>query len=185
MENHGVLMSGEDARECLALHEDWVMRCERYFAEKAPKLAGPPAIGSAELRAIMGQLRKAWREANGGHPFLRYSEDMELAGAACGEGAGILSQGALTPDHIVYAGGRAVYAASLEELPALVRQRLVEKSPLRVALVKDRGAFVMASDAAKLDAAEALAIAGARIARLAAGAGGARNLSSRRGGFHR
>ena len=177
MENHGVLVAGENAQECLALHQDWVSRCERYFEPQAPAIESPREIGSAELRRTMVELRRAWREVNGGRPFVRYSENPELAGAACAEWAGLFSQGALTPDHIVYTGARSVQAESIEELPALVRSALAEKSPPRLALVGNAGAFLFAADPVKLDAAEALAVAGARIVRLTAGRGGARNLS--------
>jgi NAD(P)-dependent dehydrogenase (short-subunit alcohol dehydrogenase family)/rhamnose utilization protein RhaD (predicted bifunctional aldolase and dehydrogenase) len=177
MENHGILVAGENARECLALHDDWVTRCERYFKPGAPPVATGAAIGSTELRRAMAELRRVWREAFGTPSFLRFSENPELAGAARGEAAGILSAGALTPDHIVYTGAHAVLAESLEELPARLKSALTEKAPPRLALVRNVGAFLCAADPVKLDAAEALAGAGATIVRLAAGRGGARNLS--------
>jgi NAD(P)-dependent dehydrogenase (short-subunit alcohol dehydrogenase family)/rhamnose utilization protein RhaD (predicted bifunctional aldolase and dehydrogenase) len=183
MENHGVLVAGENAEACLTLHEDWVSRCERHFEPQAPVLERPGEIGSAELRRTMVELRRAWREVNGGRPFVRYSENPELAGAACAEWASLLSEGALTPDHIVYTGAHAVRAESIEDLPALVRSALAEKSPPRLALVRNVGAFLFAADPLKLDAAEALAVAGARIVRLAAGSGGARNLSASSANF--
>ncbi len=176
MENHGILVAGENARECLELHEDWVERCRRYFASAAPP-APAAAIASAELRRAMAEVRRAWREVFGTPVFARFSGNPELAGAAHGEAAGILAAGALTPDHIVYTGARAVLAESLEELPARLKSALKEKAPPRLALVRNVGAFLFAADPVKLDAAEALAVAGATIVRLAAGKGGARNLS--------
>jgi len=177
MENHGLLVSASGARECLALHDEWVARCERHFLPAAPPVRPAPGIGSAALRKTLVELRRVWRDVFGTRPFVRFSGDKELAGAACGEAAGIFSAGALTPDHIVYTGAHAVVAESLDELPAKLRPALTEKSPPRVAMVRNVGTFLLAADAAKLDAAEDLAVAGARITRLATGRGGARNLS--------
>ncbi len=177
MENHGLLVAAADARQCLALHEEWVRRCERYFAPAAPPLADAPQIASATLRETMAALRRSWREARGGRPFLRLSAHPEAAGAAREEVARVLTAGSLTPDHIVYTGARAVAADSVAELPAKMKQVLTEKAAPRVALVKGVGTFVWAEDPLKLDAAEALAAAGARIVRLAAGRGGAHNLA--------
>jgi NAD(P)-dependent dehydrogenase (short-subunit alcohol dehydrogenase family)/rhamnose utilization protein RhaD (predicted bifunctional aldolase and dehydrogenase) len=178
MENHGLLVAGADASECLALHDEWVARCERYFSPAALAVRPVPGIGSAALRKTMVELRRVWREAFGARPFIRFSSDKELAGAAGGEAADIFAAGSLTPDHIVYTGAHAVVAESLEELPAKLKPALTEKSFPRVALVRNAGTFVLAADAAKLDAAEDLAVAGARIIRLAAGRGGAHNLST-------
>ena len=177
MENHGILVSASGAGECLALHDQWVRRCERYFSPVAPGVNSAPGIGSAALRKTMAELRKVWRDQFGARPFARFSADPELAGAACGDAAGIFADGALTPDHIVYTGAHAVVAESLEELPAKLRPALAEKSPPRVALVRNAGAILLAADPVKLDAAEDLAAAGARITRLAAGRGTAHNLS--------
>jgi NAD(P)-dependent dehydrogenase (short-subunit alcohol dehydrogenase family)/rhamnose utilization protein RhaD (predicted bifunctional aldolase and dehydrogenase) len=177
MENHGLLVSASGAHECLALHDEWVARCERYFAPQAPPVNLAPEIGSAALRKTMVELRRVWRDTFQARPFARFSGDKELAGAACGEAAGIFASGALTPDHIVYTGAHAVVAESLDELPAELKPALAEKSPPRVALVRNVGAFLLAADPVKLDAAEALAVAGARITRLAAGRGSVHNLS--------
>jgi NAD(P)-dependent dehydrogenase (short-subunit alcohol dehydrogenase family)/rhamnose utilization protein RhaD (predicted bifunctional aldolase and dehydrogenase) len=177
MENHGILVAAADAGGCLALHEDWVARCEKYFVTEAP--SAPPAaeIGSAPLRKTMVELRRAWREAYGTRPFARFSEAGELAGAARGPAAGVMACGALSPDHIVYTGAHAVLAESLDELPGRWKAALAEAGPPRVAIVRNMGAFLLASDPLKLDAAEALAVAGARIIHLASGRGGAHNLS--------
>ena len=177
MENHGILVAGSDARECLALHDEWVARCERYFLPAAPPVRTAPEIGSAALRKTLVELRRVWREAFGARPFIRFSSDEELAGAACGEAADLFAAGSLTPDHIVYTGAHAVVAESLDELRAKLKPALAEKSFPRVALVRNVGTFVLAADPAKLDAAEDLAAAGARIIRMAAGRGGAHNLS--------
>jgi len=177
MENHGLLVSASGAGECLALHDEWVRRCERYFSPAAPPVRPASGIGSAALRKTMVELRRTWRDRFGARPFVRFSGDAELAGAACGDAADIFAAGALTPDHIVYTGAHAVVAESLDELPAKLRPALTEKSPPRVALVRNVGAFLLAADPVKLDAAEDLAAAGARIVRLAAGRGGAHNLS--------
>ena len=117
MENHGILVAGSDAADCLALHAEWVARCERYFSA-APPVRPAPEIASAALRKSMVELRRTWREAFGASPFIRFSGDKELSGAACGEAAGLFAAGSLTPDHIVYCGAHAVVAESLDELPA-------------------------------------------------------------------
>jgi NAD(P)-dependent dehydrogenase (short-subunit alcohol dehydrogenase family)/rhamnose utilization protein RhaD (predicted bifunctional aldolase and dehydrogenase) len=177
MENHGVLVAGEDAKTCLALHDDWVVRCDEYCAPVAPPLAASAPISSADLRRTMAELRRVWREVFGAPGFLRFSENPELAATAHSDAAGLMAAGSLTPDHIVYTGARAVVVDSLDELPAEVKTALAEKAPPRVAVVRGVGVFLFAADPMKLEAAEALAIAGAKIMRLAAGRGGARNLA--------
>ena len=183
MENHGILVASGTARECLALHDDWVGRCDCYFGPEAPPVRPAGAIGSAELRRTVAGIRRAWREVFGTPCFARFSDNPELAGAAFSRAAAVFGAGALTPDHIVYTGAHAVVAESLEELPALLKSALAEKAPPRLALVPNAGAFLFAADPVKLDAAEALAVAGAKIVRLAAGRGGARNLSPESAAF--
>jgi NAD(P)-dependent dehydrogenase (short-subunit alcohol dehydrogenase family)/rhamnose utilization protein RhaD (predicted bifunctional aldolase and dehydrogenase) len=177
MENHGLLVSAPDARECLALHDEWVARCERYFSPKAPPVPRLPELDSVVLRKTMAELRRVWREVKSSPFFARLSEDSELAGVACCEASELLASGSLTPDHIVYTGAHAVLAESLEELPRKLRPALAEMAPPRVVLVRNVGAFLLAGDPVKLDAAESLAIAAAKITRLAAGHGRAHNLS--------
>ncbi len=177
MENHGLLVAASDARQCLVLHEEWVTRCERYFGATAPPIAPAPISGSTAVRETMAALRKVWRETRGGRPFFRFSEDPELAGAVCGETADMLAAGALSPDHIVYTGAHSVTAESLTELPEKMKLALTEKAHPRAALVRNVGAFLWTEDPLKLDAAETLASAGAKIIRLASGRGGAHNLS--------
>ena len=178
MENHGLLVSAHEAQACLALHNEWVGRCERYFAPQAPPLRAPSGLDSSALRKAMVSLRQAWSGARGSAPFVRLTSDAELAGVACDERAEILASGALTPDHIVYTGSHALVSESLEELVAKLKPALNEKAPPRVAMIREVGTFLLAENAAKLGAAEALGVTAARITRLALGRGGAHNLSA-------
>jgi NAD(P)-dependent dehydrogenase (short-subunit alcohol dehydrogenase family)/rhamnose utilization protein RhaD (predicted bifunctional aldolase and dehydrogenase) len=182
MENHGILVAGEDAGECLALHEDWVQRCAEYFAPPDP-LASAPPLESAALRKTMAGIRRAWRETFESPCFARFSSHPELGAVALGGDAAVMAEGALTPDHIVYTGARSVVADSLEELAGKLKPALAEKAPPRVAIVKGVGTFLVTGDALKLDAAEALALSGAKIIRLAGGASGAHNLSAESAAF--
>jgi NAD(P)-dependent dehydrogenase (short-subunit alcohol dehydrogenase family)/rhamnose utilization protein RhaD (predicted bifunctional aldolase and dehydrogenase) len=177
MENHGILVSTPEASKCLALHNEWVARCERYFAPKAPSVRTVQQMDSATLRKTMVGLRRAWREARGAPPFARLSDDPELTSAATNNAADTLASGSLTPDHIVYAGAHAVLADSLEELPDKLEAALAEKAPPKMAVVRNVGTFLLADDPAKLDSAEALGVAAAKTLRFAAGRGGAHNLS--------
>ena len=177
MENHGLLVSAPEAQACVALHAEWVSRCERYFQPGLKPLRAPQDLDSATLRKAMVSLRQGWREVKGSAPFARLTDNAELASVACDERAEILAAGSLTPDHIVYTGARAILAESLEELPAKLKAALVEKAPPRVAVVRDVGTFLLADDAKKLDAAESLAVAAAGITHLASGRGGAHNLA--------
>jgi NAD(P)-dependent dehydrogenase (short-subunit alcohol dehydrogenase family)/rhamnose utilization protein RhaD (predicted bifunctional aldolase and dehydrogenase) len=177
LENHGLFVSASEAGECLALHHEWVRRCERYFSPKAPPLRSAPRLDSASLRKTMVELRRVWREARGVPLLARLSDDSELIGAACQGTAETLAAGALTPDIIVYTGGRAVLADSLEDLATKLKPALAESAPPRVAMVKSVGVFLLAEDARRLEATEQVAASAAKIARLAAGSGGARNLS--------
>jgi NAD(P)-dependent dehydrogenase (short-subunit alcohol dehydrogenase family)/rhamnose utilization protein RhaD (predicted bifunctional aldolase and dehydrogenase) len=177
MENHGLLVAAEDAKACLELHADWVERCERYFEVGRVPLGAPKPLESQALRAAMVSIRKAWRDLRGTSPFVRLTENKELASVATDNPADLFAAGSLTPDHIVYTGARAILSESLDDLPAKIKPALAEKSPPRVAIVRNVGTFVLAEDAKKLDAAESLAIAGAGIAQLASSRGGAHNLS--------
>jgi NAD(P)-dependent dehydrogenase (short-subunit alcohol dehydrogenase family)/rhamnose utilization protein RhaD (predicted bifunctional aldolase and dehydrogenase) len=177
MENHGLLVSGPEADACVALHAEWIGRCERYFQVTLAPLGAPKGLDSEGLRKAMAALRGAWREAKGKAPFARLTGNAELAAVACDGRAELLASGALSPDHIVYTGARAVLAESLDELPSKVKAALAEKAPARVAVVREVGTFLFADDAKKLDAAETLAVAAAGITHLASGRGGAHNLS--------
>jgi NAD(P)-dependent dehydrogenase (short-subunit alcohol dehydrogenase family) len=177
MENHGLLVSAPEAEACYALHAEWVGRCERYFQAGVAPLRTPRDLDSATLRKAMVSLRQGWREVKGSRPFVRLTDNAQLASVACDERAKILAAGALTPDHIVYTGARAIRAESLEELPAQLKTALGEKAPPRVAVVRDVGTFLIAADAKNLEAAESLAVAAAGITHLASGRGGAHNLA--------
>jgi len=177
MENHGLLVSASEADACVALHAEWVSRCEQYFQEGLKPGRTPEAIDSATLRKAMVSIRQAWREVKGSAPFVRLTENAELAGVACDDRADLFAAGSLTPDHIVYTGARAILAESLEDLPAKLKVAVVEKAPPRVAIVRNVGTFLLTEDAKKLDAAESLAAAGAEITHLASSRGGAHNLA--------
>ena len=177
MGNHGLLVSAEDAKACLDLHADWAKRCERYFETAGNVATVPVPLDSATLRSAMVSIRKAWKEATGNAPFIRLTENADLASVAADKRAELFAAGSLTPDHIVYTGARAILADSLEELPEKIKLVQKEKSPPRVAIIRNVGTFILSDDAKKLDAAESLAIAGAGITRLASARGGAHNLS--------
>jgi NAD(P)-dependent dehydrogenase (short-subunit alcohol dehydrogenase family)/rhamnose utilization protein RhaD (predicted bifunctional aldolase and dehydrogenase) len=177
MENHGLLVSAPEAQACVALHADWVSRCERYFQQGLQPLRAPKALDSNSLRKAMVAIRHAWRAVKGSAPFARLTANTELASVACDDRADLFAAGSLTPDHIVYTGARAILAESLEDLPVKMTAALVEKAPPRVAVVRNIGTFVLADDAKKLDAAESLAVAGAGITHLASARGGAHNLA--------
>jgi NAD(P)-dependent dehydrogenase (short-subunit alcohol dehydrogenase family)/rhamnose utilization protein RhaD (predicted bifunctional aldolase and dehydrogenase) len=176
MENHGLLVAAPEAQACVALHNEWVGRCERYFAPQAPPLRASSGLDSAGLRRAIVALRQTWSEVRGSAPFLRLTNDTELAGVACDERAETLAAGSLSPDHIVYTGSRALLGESLEELAAKLKPALSEMAPPRMAIIRNVGTFLLAENASKLDAAEALGVAAAKITRLAMGRGGAHNL---------
>ena len=178
MENHGLLVSAPEADSCVALHAEWVSRCERYFHAAASSLRTPPPLDSVTLCKAMVSLRRGWREVRDTVPFARLTDNAELASVACDGRAELLAAGSLSPDHIVYTGARAILAESLEELPAKLKAALGEKAPPRVAVVRNVGTFLLADDAKKLDAAESLAVAAAGITYLASGRGGAHNLGA-------
>ncbi len=176
MENHGLLVAAPEAQACVALHNEWVARCDRYFDPKAPPARVPSGLDSTGMRKAMAALRRAWSEAQGSAPFLRLTDDEELAGAACDDRAVTLADGSLSPDHIVYNGAHALLGDSIEELTGKLKPALGEMAPPRVGIIKDVGTFLLADNPPKLDAAETLGVAAARIMRLAAGRGGAHNL---------
>ena len=71
MENHGLLVCASEAKACVALHGEWVSRCERYFQPGVKPLRAPQPVDSPTLRQAMVQLRKGWRAAKGNAPFAR------------------------------------------------------------------------------------------------------------------
>ncbi len=177
LENHGIFVSSKNAQEALALHRDWVERCAKYFSLAALPLPAVAQIDSARLRKVMAELRRSWHELRGTATFTRWSANIELAGVATSDSMRTLASGALTPDVIVYAGAHAVLAESIEELPAQLKAAMGGKTSPRVAIVRNTGSFLLADDAVKLEAAEELAAYAAKVVRLAATRGGARNLS--------
>ncbi len=177
LENHGLLVSDSTPAGCLALHTAWVARCERYFLSTDLTLEQAPSASAAPAQAVVAEVQRISSELRGTQAFVRVSQAPELATVASGEAAEILAAGALTPDHIVYTGAHAVLAESLEDLSGKLKTALLEKAPPRVVLVRGVGAFLVADHPAKLDAAEALAVAAAKIILLAARCGGAHNLS--------
>lgn len=176
MENHGLLVSAPEAHACVALHAEWVSRCERYFRPGMAPQRVPESLDSVAMRKAMAALRKGGRRADARTPFARLTDNTELASVACDERAELLAAGSLTPDHIVYTGARAILAENFEELPAKLESARDEKAPPRVVIVRDAGTFVVAGDAKKLEAAESLAVAAAEITHLASTRGGAHNL---------
>ena len=177
LENHGLFVTAPEAQACVALHAEWVSRCERYFRPSVKPLRTPPSLESGALRKVMVALRQGWREVKGRAPFARLTDNPELASVGCDERAKILSAGALTPDHIVYTGGRAIVVETVEELSTKLQPALREPAPPRVLIIRDVGTCLLADDAAKLEAAESLAVAAAGITHLASGHGGAHNLA--------
>jgi NAD(P)-dependent dehydrogenase (short-subunit alcohol dehydrogenase family)/rhamnose utilization protein RhaD (predicted bifunctional aldolase and dehydrogenase) len=177
LENHGLFTSAAGARECLALHMDWIERCAKYFEAGAPAVKQVAPLDSSDLRKTMSELRRAWREAGSPSTFARWSRDPELAGLAASDTAEIMAAGAFTPDIIVYTGPRAVLIDSLRELPAKLTQALADKFPPRLAIVRNLGSFVLGHNPVELDTAEEVASSAARLARLASNHGGAHILS--------
>ncbi|MFA5124147.1 SDR family oxidoreductase [Zavarzinia sp.] len=194
LENHGIFVSANDAEACIALHADWVARCERLFDAKAAVPRGAAAADSAMLREAMAAIRRVWQAKQKRTVFARLSADTELSYAAGDQALQkLFTSGALSPDQIVYTGPRWYAAESLGAAAAAVESALgggsdkPDKSdvwrgaaaPPRVLLVRGAGAILLADDLAKLDVVEAVASNAARTARLAAGRGGAHNLDER------
>jgi len=123
MENHGLLVAAPEASSCVALHAEWVSRCERYFEPGVKSLRTPADLDSGTLRKAMVSIRQGWREVRGNAPFARLTDNAELASVACDDRADLLAAGSLSPDHIVYTGARAILAESLEDLPAKLKPR--------------------------------------------------------------
>jgi NAD(P)-dependent dehydrogenase (short-subunit alcohol dehydrogenase family)/rhamnose utilization protein RhaD (predicted bifunctional aldolase and dehydrogenase) len=178
LENHGLFVATDDACGCLRLHDDWVGRCETYFAPVAAHLETPPEADPGAVRAALAAMRRGIAARTGKPAFLRWSEDPELRSAACSPSAGTLAAGALTPDQIVYCGARSVVAESLAAAPAPVAAAMGEAGAPRVILVRGAGAIVASDQPGKLAVVEDVAACCARSIRLAAGRGGARNLSA-------
>jgi NAD(P)-dependent dehydrogenase (short-subunit alcohol dehydrogenase family)/rhamnose utilization protein RhaD (predicted bifunctional aldolase and dehydrogenase) len=183
VENYGLLVAAPEAQTCVALHAEWVSRCERYFRPSVKPLRTPPGLESGTLRKVMVALRQSWREVKGRAPFARLTDNPELASVACDERAEILAAGSLTPDHIVYTGARAIVAVTVEELGAKLPAALKEPARARVVVIRNVGTCLLADDATRLEAAESLAVAAAGITHMASGRGGAHNLAPQSADF--
>jgi NAD(P)-dependent dehydrogenase (short-subunit alcohol dehydrogenase family)/rhamnose utilization protein RhaD (predicted bifunctional aldolase and dehydrogenase) len=175
LENHGIFVSADGASDCLRIHDEWVERCEEFFAG-APQPAPGRETSSAELRAVMASLRGKLADRTGKPSFLRMSADDELVSAACSPAADVLATGALTPDQIVYCGSRFRTFDSLEELASAADGLPVDAGAPRVLLVRGVGALLRAEAPDKLDVVESVAACAARSVRMASARGGARNL---------
>lgn len=176
LENHGMFVSAASSDRCIALHDEWVRRCDQYFGKTACELRPAPATDPAALRKALASLRHICHQAAKTPVFLRLSDDAELTHAACSNIGEKLAAGALTPDHIVYTGAHALLAESLDQAAATLQAALNEPPLPRVMLVRDVGALLISDDPIKLDAVETVASSGAKIARLAEACGGAHNL---------
>jgi NAD(P)-dependent dehydrogenase (short-subunit alcohol dehydrogenase family)/rhamnose utilization protein RhaD (predicted bifunctional aldolase and dehydrogenase) len=178
LENHGIFVTADDAEAALALHDDWLGRCEAYFAETAPPLDQAPEADAADVRKVMAWIRRAVHEKGKGPVLARLSRDPELVHATTDANvATVLAQGALTPDQIVYTGAHAIYAENMLQVAPLLGKALDEPSPPRVILVGGVGVFLIADEPGKLDVIETVASSAARTIRLANGRKRAHNLS--------
>ena len=184
LENHGLFVAADAADECIALHDDWVKRCEECFEQTALPLASAPPADPADVRNAMARVRRAFSDKDRGPVFARLSEDPELTHAAADSSVGrVLADGALSPDQIVYTGAYSVVAEDLLDAASALQSTLDEPSPPRVALVKNVGGILVSDDPARLDVIEAVASGAAKTVRLANGRGGAHNLSAESADF--
>jgi len=178
LENHGLFVSADTATECVGLHEDWIQRCTAYFEETAAPLSPMPETDPAGVSKAMASIRRTVHAKGKGPIFARLSTDPELAHAAADPSiGGVLAEGALSPDQIVYTGAHSVVAEDLSAVAPTVEAALEEPSPPRLVLVRNVGPFLLSDDAGKLGVVEEMASSAAKTVRLANGRGGAHNLS--------
>jgi len=166
-QNHGFFCSAGTAQACIELHECWMERIERYFAvthdADAPNTALDSALASA--RAIFAEVVDA-------PAIVRPTAYREIAAAAHGEGWKAFA-GALTPDHIVYAGPAAlVFDADVNRDEfraklAVFRDRY-DALP-KIIVIRNTGVLIAAATEAHARAAEELAASALQTAALADG----------------
>ena len=178
LENHGLFVSADSVDQALELHEAWYRRCEQYFEEAAPERKALPEPDAAAVREMMAQVRRAGHEKGRGLLFARLSDNPDLIDAAANPAVrSVMAAGALSPDQIVYTGARSAVADGPDDIGPALAAALDEPSPPRLLLVKDLGAVLVSDKPGGLELIETVAGCAARTIRLAAGRGGAHNLS--------
>jgi L-rhamnose isomerase len=166
-QNHGFFCSADTAQECIELHECWMERISRYFAvthdADAPSAALDQALASARL---------IFAEVAGAPMVVRPTVYREIAAAANAEGWKAF-KGALTPDHIVYAGPAALLLdadVNRDEFRAKLAAFRDRYDALpKIIVIRDTGVLIAAATEAHVQAAEELAASALQTAAMAGG----------------
>lgn len=170
LENHGVVVAGNDAAEVQALYDQvlgQVADRARLRADLSPVALRADATVEADLKAALGH-----------DEVLRCTERTVLALADSDEACAVVAS-AFTPDHIVYYGVSPVRVDSAAQVPdALAAYEARWGKPARVVLVRGLGAFCRGPNPRAAHLARLLFLDAVKIAVASANFGGPRFMSA-------
>ena len=92
MENHGLLVSAPEAEACVALHAEWVSRCERYFLRQPQAAAAVPRRSFSGFTQGHGFAPSSMAGSEGKSSLRPVDGDAELASVACDERADLFGR---------------------------------------------------------------------------------------------
>ena len=185
LENHGVVIAGDEPEQVVRAHEKVASRCldhVRGVLGREPDLGIPEPSPERDSRAagIARALRDRFPAMH-----VRFASNRELLTFLDSPESAVPLLGAYTPDHIVYSGASPLYVmlnapsdstGSADEVVAAVAEREAGGSPPRCVLVQDTGLFSVCPGERAAQAAEALMIDALQIAFYAQAFGGHRFL---------
>jgi len=163
LQNHGFICTAVTPERCLSIHNAWMRKLEDYFGESVEISETLNEAGTEELTQV---IRGVFKTEGAVEPFVRFSGKKELLLASKEENRDMLA-GALTPDHVVYAGPSALFVQDDISVGQLRRDlhSYREKYGILPKLIaaENRGLCIVVDSEAKADAAEALAVAAVEI----------------------
>ena len=159
LQNHGFICTAVTPQRCLSIHNAWMRKLEDYFGESVQISETLDEAGIEEPTEV---IRGAYKAEGVAEPFVRFSGKKELLLASRSENRDMLA-GALTPDHVVYAGPSALYVQDDISVGQLRKElhSYREKYGILPKLIaaENRGVCVAVDSEAEAEAAEALAAA--------------------------
>jgi len=167
LQNHGVFVGADTKEEIIALYDEIVAKLSAYIEKQGVALTAAEAPADEETvqkyaPVLRGLLGKTATVVSGG--------------------AFAAAEGALTPDHIVYAGSFALVSDSPDQAAVDAFKAAHGVLP-RVAVVPGKAVFAAGADKKSADRAMKLVRNGAEIVRLSAAFGGPLYLADERRSF--
>lgn len=175
MENHGLLVAGETANEIRALHE-------QITAAMAPAIQRRPNLhpaAKAPSADVVAAVEAAFRPHVGADVAVHAVNTVEVEKRVQDRDAFAAVEGALSPDHIVYAGHLPCFADAVDEIAAAVNSYVRSFGvPPKVVAVRGVDAFGCGKTEVKARLAAQLFLDACKVAAYAENFGGVRFMPS-------